>query len=72
MAPVKAAFERMNGEIARIVDASSNAAPYPMDSATWFKTASAQIEDVLAARRGVEGLIRKDIDTFQQARRPGR
>jgi methyl-accepting chemotaxis protein len=67
MAPVKAAIERMNGEIARIVDASGNAAPYPMDSATWFKTASAQIEDVLAARRGVEGLIRKDIDTFQQA-----
>ena len=67
MAPVKAAIERMNGEIARIVDASGNAAPYPMDSATWFKTASAQIEDVLAARRGVEGLIRKDIDTFQRS-----
>ena len=37
MAPVKAAIERMNGEIARIVDASGNADPYPMDSATWSR-----------------------------------
>ena len=62
MTPVKSALERMNGELARIVDASNNAAAYPMDSATWFKTASVLIEDVLAARRGVEELIRKDID----------
>jgi methyl-accepting chemotaxis protein len=67
MTPVKAAFERMNGELARIVDASNNAAAYPMDSATWFKTASVLIEDVLAARRGVEELIRKDINTFQHS-----
>ena len=67
MAPVKSALERMNGELARIVDASNNAAAYPMDSATWFKTASALIEDVLAARRGVEELIRKDIAAFQRS-----
>ncbi|EGY00360.1 methyl-accepting chemotaxis protein [Nitrospirillum viridazoti Y2] len=51
----------------RIVAASSQGIPYPVDAQTWFKTASDAITRAVAARHAVEDLVRGHIRAFSRA-----